>query len=866
MVQRHQTHAKFLLIGGLLVVISLSLMGVTDVQAQTPNSCPEGQTWSLNRCVSEEERTCPTGFTYVADNGCVMIPEEVQACPSGYVMEGGRCQLAGQACPVGETWREGSCQVRDEMSCPAGQERVNGSCFQITETVCPVGHKWVDSETRCRDNGESDGNGNGNGGSSNNVSTILNLWPTDVTVYEGCDFDYTVALKNEPSGDVTVTNGGLSDTDVTADPMTLTFTPDTWSEPQFVRVMCAEDEDGDDDRVTVTHTVDGPGRDSVADEELRIKVIDNEVAGVFISPTFWKGTEECSDIYDVSLITEPTADVTVTIGNPSNPDVTVNPVTLTFTPDTWSDLQLVQVTCTKDDDSVDDVAIVPHQVGGGDYDGLTVPDVSITLEDIDTPAVTLSRRIVAVYEGDYDTYTVTLETQPTGRVTVTINDPANTDATANPAALIFTPQNWRNPRTVTVSAREDDDAVEDLTAVTHTVSGVEYSSVIVEDVEVIIVDNDLAQVTIWPVALTLVEGNTGTYNVKLESEPTSDVKLTYYGFANISLDPEILIFTPQNWKSPQTITVTALEDHNAVNEADEIVAHNVFGGDYAGLSTDSVTVSITDDDTPGINISETSLTINEGGTGTYMVSLETLPTGDVTVTIIDPSNTDVTADPATLTFTAQYWNLPKEVTVTANADEDLVDDTATVTHSVSGGDYGSVTIENVTVTVTDGVVNTLQHNTGGQAEIDDLIFANSVNPVDGAADTVTVTANLDRRHTTFTAGENVWHLLQGATSIEVEAYWLENAGSESGVTQILPTDIVGFAAVCLTITPDVAATRYSIDQLVVLPAEPENAEPGVWKLRLKVEWGAVEAGVCNPANPTIPPSNEPAINLEYEVQ
>ena len=114
MVQRFHTHAIFFLICGLLIVISLSLMGVPDVQAQTPNSCPEGQIWSLNRCTTEEERACMTGFTYVADNGCVMIPEEVQACPNGYVMEGGRCQLTGQACPAGGNM-EGRQVARLEM-------------------------------------------------------------------------------------------------------------------------------------------------------------------------------------------------------------------------------------------------------------------------------------------------------------------------------------------------------------------------------------------------------------------------------------------------------------------------------------------------------------------------------------------------------------------------------------------------------------------------------------------------------------------------------------------------------------------------------------------------------------------------------
>ncbi len=156
MVHRFRIPATYLLVCALLVVMSLLLFGTFDVQAQTTNSCPEGQIWSLNRCTDVEETTCQTGYTYVADNGCVLIEEDASACPRGYEMTGGRCQVTGQSCPAGETWRNGSCQTRDEESCPAGQERVNGSCFQITDTVCPVGYSWSDSKSKCIDNNDDD--------------------------------------------------------------------------------------------------------------------------------------------------------------------------------------------------------------------------------------------------------------------------------------------------------------------------------------------------------------------------------------------------------------------------------------------------------------------------------------------------------------------------------------------------------------------------------------------------------------------------------------------------------------------------------------------------------------------------------------
>ena len=64
-------------------------------------------------------------------------------------------------------------------------------------------------------------------------------------------------------------------------------------------------------------------------------------------------------------------------------------------------------------------------------------------------------------------------------------------------------------------------------------------------------------------------------------------------------------------------------------------------------------------------------------------------------------SSDVTVAPSPLTFTAGNWSTAQTVTVSAAADTDAVNDTATVTHAVSGGDYGSETASDVAVTVSD---------------------------------------------------------------------------------------------------------------------------------------------------------------------
>ena len=65
-------------------------------------------------------------------------------------------------------------------------------------------------------------------------------------------------------------------------------------------------------------------------------------------------------------------------------------------------------------------------------------------------------------------------------------------------------------------------------------------------------------------------------------------------------------------------------------------------------------MTITDDDTAGVTVSESALTVTEEDTtgDTYTVVLNSQPTADVTITIGGQSGPDVTAAPSPMTFTA----------------------------------------------------------------------------------------------------------------------------------------------------------------------------------------------------------------------
>ena len=117
-------------------------------------------------------------------------------------------------------------------------------------------------------------------------------------------------------------------------------------------------------------------------------------------------------------------------------------------------------------------------VQNSDMSGLTVQVVTVTLEDDDTAAVKIEPTTLKFREGGSASYTVALATEPTANVVVGMTTAlADTDLTVQPTSLTFTPRNWSQAQTVTVSASADQDFEDDVVTLEHTASGGGYGSV-----------------------------------------------------------------------------------------------------------------------------------------------------------------------------------------------------------------------------------------------------------------------------------------------------------------------------------------------------------------------------------------------------
>ena len=304
---------------------------------------------------------------------------------------------------------------------------------------------------------------------------------------------------------------------------------------------------------------------------------------------------------------------------------------------------------------------------------------------------------LAVVEGSSADVTVALATQPTADVTVTVTGHSGTDLTLGSDRLTFTATDWDDAQTVTVSAGEDDDTADENVALTFTAAGGGYAGV-TKTLDVAVADDDPdVTVSFGSAAHSVTEGASVTVTVSLSAAPNRDVvvQLTVSGTATATTDftvmPMSLTFGAS--ETSKTFTVTTVDDRD--DDDAETVIVSLGSPLPAGVSAgtpQSTTVTITDNDTAGIVLSEDpSLAVVEGSSADVTVALATRPTADVTVTVTGHSGTDLTLGSDRLTFTATDWAGAQTVTVSAGEDDDTADENVALTFTAAGGGYAGVT-------------------------------------------------------------------------------------------------------------------------------------------------------------------------------
>ncbi len=539
----------------------------------------------------------------------------------------------------------------------------------------------------------------------------------------GATDTYTIVLTAEPTADVTVNFF----TDTQLQPIApITFTPENWNVAQTVTVAAVDDLVAEGNHTSpISHVAESADENynGKAIASVTANIADNDSAGISVMQT--GGSTDvaeggATDTYEVVLTSAPTAPVTVTVTTDAQTQATAK---LVFDSTNWNLPQTVAVSAV--DDLIAEgnhASAISHAATSADknYDGIAISQVIANVTDNDSAGVAIVQTggSTEVAEGGAtDTYSIVLTAQPTAAVQVNFSTDAQLSAIS---PLTFTPENWNVAQTVTVTAA-DDSAVEGnhSSTIRHsaTSADVDYNNIAIAPVTVNIADNDSAGVSIVQSngSTEVAEGGaTDTYQVVLTSKPTSSVQI------NASTDGETiasspLIFTPDNWNIPQTVTVTAVDDSKVEGNHSSAITHSATSADadYSGIGIASVIANIADNDkpSPGVTFIETdgSTTVAEGDESgdTYQLVLDEAPTAEVTITLTPDAYTDLGAGvgkPITVTFTPDNWNIPQTVTVKA-ADNNLSEGlhASTIAHTVSSADpnYNGLPIPDFQVVVID---------------------------------------------------------------------------------------------------------------------------------------------------------------------
>lgn len=212
-------------------------------------------------------------------------------------------------------------------------------------------------------------------------------------------------------------------------------------------------------------------------------------------------------------------------------------------------------------------------------------------------------------------------------------------------------------------------------------------------------DPDLKVVSLQTDTLAVSEdGQTAEFDVSIGMVPEDTVRILILPAGEeLTVAPETLLFVPvdDEWSYPQTVVVSAIDDpdqeglhHDAVT----ILAESTDDRYDLQSGEGPVAVAVADNDSAGVLISESSLTLVESDDGTvretYRVRLRSRPSADVAVAVgRTPEEPSFHIEPSLLTFTPENWNVDQEVLLWIELD-DLDNDDLVITL-----DHGATSID-----------------------------------------------------------------------------------------------------------------------------------------------------------------------------
>lgn len=246
---------------------------------------------------------------------------------------------------------------------------------------------------------------------------------------------------------------------------------------------------------------------------------------------------------------------------------------------------------------------------------------------------------------DYNTLPGAIEI-PEGETSVFLNVPVIDDTVKENAETVivtlqagdgYTINNATSNVTLTISD-DDESAIEFATP--QTTASITDS-------------NDLLTVSV-----VSFNDNSGTFTVALNQQPSQNVTVTLRDALNNNASGGSLTFTPENWQSPQNLTLTNLTANNSDDFNYQITA--VTDSQDSNYQNQTLNFPIV---TNTLNTTITSVLTTEGEEDILLVKLTSQPSSNVTLSFSEIDATENSFSTNTLTFTPDNWNSYQSINV-----------------------------------------------------------------------------------------------------------------------------------------------------------------------------------------------------------
>ncbi|KYG71783.1 hypothetical protein MB14_10760, partial [Roseivirga ehrenbergii] len=568
----------------------------------------------------------------------------------------------------------------------------------------------------------------------------------------------TGAVTGDQTVDIAASGTGITGTDYTLSAGTITILDGATTGAATFTIL---DDAAIEGAETATLTISNPSAGIILGTTTarNVSITDNDTAGysyahsggnTIVSET---GT---TDGFTIVLSAQPASDVVIDVSSGDTGEVTVSPTSLTFTSANWNTPQTVTVTGV--DDALLDgtrntgITLSVNDAASDDaFDPLSNQTVIVSTLDDELPEVTLS--VSATFGTEAAGTVITVTATATGAVigdqTVDIaasgTGITGTDYTLSTGTITILDGQTTGTATFTI---QDDGAIEGAETATLTISnpsaGITLGTTTARNVS--ITDNDIAGYTYAHSGGNTIVSETGTtdaFTVVLSAQPASDVviEVSSGDTGEATVSPASLTFTAANWNTPQTITVTGVDDallDGTRNTGITLSINDAASDDaFDPLSNQTVIVSTLDDELPEVSLS-VSAAFGTEAAGTVITVTATATgavTGDQTV--------DITASGTGITGT-DYTLSAGSITIldgltTGTATFTILDDAA-----IEGAETATLTISNPSAGLTLGATTSrnISITDNDTADVTLSVSTNTASETDGTVVTITATSSV----------------------------------------------------------------------------------------------------------------------------